>query len=160
MKKIKKNIILLLVVAIFFSYTVYSDSLSVSSTKDVFKNFQEILPADESFKFSVFQIEDRIILSWELKENCFLYKDKFEIKPFPEVPMQIRTSETPLLISDEYFGEVEVFYEKVTKTFYLDKLTKNIVVKYQGCNEKGFCYPLISKHLTIQKDKISVNKGT
>ena len=118
------------------------------------------MPADESFKFSAFQIEDRIILSWELKENCFLYKDKFEIKPFPHVPMQIRTKETPILISDEYFGEVEVFYKKVTKTFDLNKITEKIVVKYQGCNEKGFCYPLISKYLVINKGNISINKGT
>ena len=160
MTKIKKNLNLLLFVAIFFSYSVYSEFLTTSSTKDLLKGFQDILPADESFKFSAFQIEDRIILSWELKENCFLYKDKFEIKPFPHVSMQIRTKETPILISDEYFGEVEVFYKKVTKTFDLNKITEKIVVKYQGCNEKGFCYPLISKYLVINKGNISINKGT
>ena len=160
MKKIIKNLVLLLFLANFFPYSVHSDSLPNYSIKDALTDLQEILPADESFNFSVLRIEDQIILSWELKENCFLYKDKFKIKTFPEMSIEIRTSEKPVQISDEYFGEVEVFYEKVTKTFYLDKLTKNIVVKYQGCNEKGFCYPLISKHLTIQKDKISVNKGT
>jgi len=118
------------------------------------------LPADESFKFSVFQIEDRIILSWELKENCFLYEDKFEIKPFPEIAIEIRTEETPILISDEYFGEVEVFFNKVTKTFDLNKITEKVLVKYQGCNERGFCYPLISKYLIVDKGNISINKGT
>jgi|TARA_Y100000817_G_scaffold76493_1_gene58848 thiol:disulfide interchange protein DsbD len=160
MTKIKKNLNLLLFVAIFFSYSVYLSSSAAYSTKEILNSFQEVLPADESFKFSAFQIEDRIILSWELKENCFLYKDKFEIKPFPYVPMQIRTKETPILISDEYFGEVEVFYKKVTKTFDLNKITEKIVVKYQGCNEKGFCYPLISKYLVINKGNISINKGT
>ena len=150
----------MLFLAMFYPSSVYSEFLTTSSTKDLLKGFQDILPADESFKFSAFKIEERIILSWELKENCFLYKDKFEIKPFPYVPMQIRTKETPILISDEYFGEVEVFYKKVTKTFDLNKITEKIVVKYQGCNEKGFCYPLISKYLVINKGNISINKGT
>tara|TARA_Y100000748_G_scaffold292426_1_gene280936 strand:+ start:183 stop:665 length:483 start_codon:yes stop_codon:yes gene_type:complete len=160
MTKIKKNLNLLLIVGIFFSCSVYSGSAAASSKKDVLNSFQEILPADESFKFSVLQIEDRIILSWELKENCFLYKDKFEIEPFPEMPIEIRTKETPVLISDEYFGEVEVFYNKVTKTFDLNKITEKIVIKYQGCNAKGFCYPMISKNLAIKKGIISVNNGT
>ena len=42
----------------------------------------------------------------------------------------------------------------------LNKITEKIVVKYQGCNEKGFCYPLISKYLVINKGNISINKGT
>tara|TARA_B100000401_G_scaffold242663_1_gene164598 strand:- start:524 stop:1006 length:483 start_codon:yes stop_codon:yes gene_type:complete len=160
MIKINKNLNLLLVVAIFFSYSFYSSSSAASPAKDFLNNFQEILPADESFKFSVFQIEDRIILSWELKENCFLYEDKFEIKPFPEIDIEIRTEETPILISDEYFGEVEVFFNKVTKTFDLNKITEKVLVKYQGCNERGFCYPLISKYLIVDKGNISINKGT
>lgn len=150
----------MLFLAMFYPSSVYSEFLTTSSTKDLLKGFQDILPADESFKFSAFKIEERIILSWELKENCFLYKDKFEIKPFPEMPIEIRTKETPVLISDEYFGEVEVFYNKVTKTFDLNKITEKIVIKYQGCNAKGFCYPMISKNLAINKGIISVNNGT
>ena len=150
----------MLFLAMFYPSSVYSEFLTTSSTKDLLKGFQDILPADESFKFSAFKIEERIILSWELKENCFLYKDKFEIEPFPEMPIEIRTKETPVLISDEYFGEVEVFYNKVTKTFDLNKITEKIVIKYQGCNAKGFCYPMISKNLAIKKGIISVNNGT
>ena len=155
-----KQLFLILGFTIYFPFSLYADSLTNPSFKEILKGPQDILPADQSFKFSAFQKEDRIILTWELKENCFLYKDKFEIKPFPYVPMQIRTKETPILISDEYFGEVEVFYKKVTKTFDLNKITEKIVVKYQGCNEKGFCYPLISKYLVINKGNISINKGT
>ena len=123
-------------------------------------SFQEILPADESFKFSVFQIEDRIILSWELKENCFLYKDKFEITALPKTYIDIVTTETSLPINDEYFGEVEVFYNNVTKSFVHDENMEKIMVKYQGCNAKGFCYPVINKELIIKKGKNIIIKGT
>ena len=54
----------------------------LSSEQSFFKdlNQTEVLPADESFIFNAYKLsEDRIILTWVMKENCFLYKDKFKI---------------------------------------------------------------------------------
>ena len=139
---------------------MYADSLTNSSIQEILKSPQDILPADESFKFSAFQKEDRIILTWELKENCFLYKDKFQINTLSENLLEINTLEVPVLISDEYFGEVEVFYKKITKSFTFNPLLRKITVKYQGCNAKGFCYPIISKELILKNGEILINKGT
>ena len=111
---------------------MYADSFPNSSIQEILKGPQDILPADESFKFSAFQKKDRIILTWELKENCFLYKDKFQINALPEDILEINTLEVPVLTSDEYFGEVEVFYEKITKSFTVNPLLKKITVKYQN----------------------------
>ena len=72
-----KQLFLILGFTIYFSFSLYADSLTNPSFKEILKGPQDILPADQSFKFSAFQKEDRIILTWELKENCFLYKDKF-----------------------------------------------------------------------------------
>ena len=157
MQKILKILFLVLGLTIYFPYYMYADSLPNSSFKEILKGSQDILPADESFKFSALQQEDRIILTWELKENCFLYKDKFQINTLPKDILEIRTVEDPVLISDEYFGEVEVFYEKITKSFILDTLIRKITVKYQGCNAKGFCYPLISKQLMLKNGEILIN---
>jgi len=139
---------------------MYADSLPNSSIQEILKGPQDILSADESFKFSAFQKEDRIILTWELKENCFLYKDKFQINTLPENLLEINTLEVPVHISDEYFGEVEVFYKKITKTFALNPLLRKITVKYQGCNAKGFCYPLITKQLIVKDGEIFIKKET
>ena len=160
MQNIFKNLFLIFSFIIYFSHLMYADSLPNSSIQEILKNPQEILPADESFKFSAFQKEDRIILTWGLKENCFLYKDKFQINTLPENLLEINTKEVPVLISDEYFGEVEVFYEKITKSFALNPLLRKITVKYQGCNAKGFCYPLITKQLILKNGEIFINKGT
>ena len=160
MLKIIKNLFLIIGLTIYFPCSIYADSLSSSSIQEVLKGPQDILPADESFTFSAFQKEDRIILTWDLKENCFLYKDKFQINTLPEDTLEIRTLEVPILISDEYFGEVEVFYKKITKSFVINPLTRKIMVKYQGCNAKGFCYPLITKQLILKDGEIFINKGT
>ena len=155
-----KQLLLILGFTIYFPFSLCADPLTNSSFKEILKGPQDILPADQSFKFSAFQKEDRIILTWELKENCFLYKDKFQINTLPEDILEINTLEVPVLISDEYFGEVEVFYEKITKSFSLNPLIKKITVKYQGCNAKGFCYPLIAKQLILKDGEIFINKGT
>ena len=160
MQKIIKNLSLIIGLTIFFPYSIYANSLTSPSFQEILKGPQDILPADESFIFYAFQKEDRIILTWDLKENCFLYKDKFQINILPEDILEINTMEAPILISDKYFGEVEVFYKKITKSFFINPLTRKITVKYQGCNEKGFCYPLINKELILKNGEIFINKGT
>ena len=92
--------------------------------------------------------------------NIINHSNKFKINILPEDILEINTMEAPILISDEYFGEVEVFYKKITKSFFINSLTRKITVKYQGCNEKGFCYPLISKELILKNGEIFINKGT
>ena len=155
-----KQLFLILGFTIYFPFSLYADSLTNPSFKEILKGPQDILPADKSFKFSAFQKEDRIILTWELKENCFLYKDKFLISSLAEESLHINTIQVPVMISDEYFGEVEVFYDKVTKSFVHNPLMKEISVKYQGCNEKGFCYPVINKKLIIKNKEILIKEGT
>ena len=158
MKKLKKtylNALFIIFFSLFSSISLLSSSPLDQLTQD------EILPADEAFKLSVNKhSENRIILRWDMKENCFLYKDKFQINILPEDILEINTMEAPILISDKYFGEVEVFYKKITKSFFINPLTRKITVKYQGCNEKGFCYPLISKELILKNGEIFINKGT
>ena len=101
--------------------------------------------------------DKRIVLrSQDLQlENSFS-----SINTLPENLLEINTLEVPVLISDEYFGEVEVFHKKITKSFTLNPLVRKITVKYQGCNEKGFCYPLITKQLFLKHGEIFINKGT
>ena len=160
MQKVIINLFLIVGFTINFHYSLHADPLTDSSIQGILKGPQDILPADESFKFSAFLQEDRIILTWELKENCFLYKDKFLISSLPEENLQINTSQIPVTILDEYFGEVEVFFNKVTKSFVRNPLIQEISLKYQGCNEKGFCYPVINKQLVIKNEKILIYKGT
>ena len=160
MKKIAKILFFIFGLTINLNYSIYADSLPNSSIKEILLGSQDILPADESFKFSAFLQEDRIILTWELKENCFLYKDKFLISSLPEENLQINTSQIPVTILDEYFGEVEVFFNKVTKSFVRNPLIQEISLKYQGCNEKGFCYPVINKKIILENKAILIKEGT
>ena len=118
--------------------------------RDSLKGPQDILPADESFIFYAFQKEDRIILTWDLKENCFLYKDKFNIYSETENIESIKITGNPNQINDIYFGEVVVYFNSVSQEIKLKNEYIKLNVSYQGCNEKGFCYPIINKVVDVK----------
>ena len=148
MKKLKKtylNALFIIFISLFSSISLLSNSPLDQLTQD------EILPADEAFKLSVNKhSENRIILRWDMKENCFLYKDKFNIYSETESIESIKITGNPNQINDIYFGEVVVYFNSVSQEIKLKNENTKLNVSYQGCNEKGFCYPIINKVVDVK----------
>jgi|TARA_B110000438_G_C15818098_1_gene652917 thiol:disulfide interchange protein len=116
---------------------------------------EEALSAEKAFRILV-EIDEanRLIINWKIAKECFLYKDKFNLKFDPDFNYSSEIKNKPIKIDDLYFGNVDVFYNEVEMLIPLDNnLQKNLVLVYQGCNEKGYCYPPIEK-----KIKIAVNR--
>jgi thiol:disulfide interchange protein len=86
-----------------------------------------------------------------MKENCFLYKDKFKVSFNGEELKSQNKKGKSQRINDIYFGEVEVYFDQYEKEIYIEDEIDIINVTYQGCNEKGFCYPLINKIVSIEE---------
>ena len=138
--------ILIIQILLFSSIGIVTEPFFSNMTKD------KILPADEAFLFKAYlQNEESIILTWAMKENCFLYKDKFKIYT-DNTNISIReTNGEAKRINDIYFGDVDVYFNSVSKKINLDQEVEFINISYQGCNEKGFCYPLINKKIEVEK---------
>ena len=110
----------------------------------------KVLSGDEAFIFSAhIQDDESIILTWTIKENCFLYKDKFKTYSDTDLVENQKIEGEAIMINDVYFGNVNVFYNKVKQTIDKTKDLESVKVVYQGCNEKGFCYPPISKEIQV-----------
>ena len=128
----------------FASYSYPTESFLEKITNE------KVLSGDEAFIFSAqIQDDESIILTWTIKENCFLYKDKFKTYSDTDLIENQKIEGEAIRINDIYFGNVDVFYNKVKQTIDKTGDLGSVKVVYQGCNEKGFCYPPISKEIQV-----------
>ena len=140
---LKKYFVIVSIFA-YASYTYPTESFLEKITNN------KVLSGDEAFVFSAhIQDDERIILTWTIKENCFLYKDKFKTYSDTDLVENQKIEGEAIMINDVYFGNVNVFYNKVKQTIDKTKELGSVKVVYQGCNEKGFCYPPISKEIQV-----------
>ena len=130
-------------------FALASYSLSTESFLEKITN-NKVLSGDEAFIFSAhIQDDESIILTWTIKENCFLYKDKFKTYLDTDLVENQKIEGEAIRINDIYFGNVDVFYNSVIQTIDNTEDIGSILVVYQGCNEKGFCYPPITKEIQV-----------
>ena len=130
-------------------FALASYSLSTESFLEKITN-NKVLSGDEAFIFSAhIQDDESIILTWTIKENCFLYKDKFKTYLDTDLVENQKIEGEAIRIDDIYFGNVDVFFNSVRQTIDNTEDVSSVKVVYQGCNEKGFCYPPISKEIQV-----------
>ena len=130
-------------------FALASYSLSTESFLEKITN-NKVLSGDEAFIFSAhMQDDESIILTWTIKENCFLYKDKFKTYLDTDLVENKKIEGEAIRIDDIYFGNVDVFFNSVRQTIDNTEDVSSVKVVYQGCNEKGFCYPPISKEIQV-----------
>ena len=140
---LKKYFVIVSILA-FASYSLPTESFLEKITNN------KVLSGDEAFTLSAhIQDDESIILTWTIKENCFLYKDKFKTYSDTDLVENQKIEGEAIRINDIYFGNVNVFYNKVKQTINKTKDLESVKVVYQGCNEKGFCYPPISKEIQV-----------
>jgi thiol:disulfide interchange protein DsbD len=107
------------------------------------------LPIDQAFPFYVsLNSPETLQVSWQIAEGHYLYRQQFgfALKQDNESEAVSISFTLPdgLKKQDQFFGDIEAYYEGVTATLNLstDQLsTAILVIQYQGCAEWGFCYP-------------------
>ena len=143
-KIILKKYFVIVPIFAFASYSLPTESFLEKITNN------KVLSGDEAVIFSAhIQDDESIILTWTIKENCFLYKDKFKTYLNRDLVEDQKIEGEAIGINDIYFGNVDVFYNSVIQTIDKTKDLESVKVVYQGCNEKGFCYPPISKEIQV-----------
>ncbi len=117
---------------------------------------QDFLPPDEAFRFGASMLRpDAVALTWIIAEDYYLYRDRIEVSTTTE---NVQLGELSLPEGkpkhDEYFGDVEVYYEVLEGTLPIARAagstgTLDLTITYQGCAEAGLCYNPITKTVSL-----------
>ncbi|MES2820776.1 MAG: protein-disulfide reductase DsbD [Pseudomonadota bacterium] len=117
-------------------------------------NSAEFLPVREAFRLSlVAQTPESLTLRLVAAEGYYLYDHRlrFDAAPATVVLGEARRPEGQAK-TDEYFGDVRVHYGVLDIELPLDNpknLPFTLSVGYQGCADKGLCYPPETERLEL-----------
>ncbi len=117
-------------------------------------NSADFLPVREAFKLSLISSSSESVkLRFVAAEGYYLYRHRFS---FNSEPADISLGQAVLPAGkakhDEYFGDVEVYYEVLDVEVPVDNPDNRpfkLSVNYQGCADKGLCYPPETEVLAI-----------
>ncbi len=117
----------------------------------------EFLPPDVAFVLSA-EAEDAntVVANWEIADGYYLYRSKMRFTVTEPPGITVANTRLPdgKMKYDEYFGEMEVYYQRVPATLLLERQSRQsqtitLDVAYQGCADAGLCYPPITKRIDV-----------
>ena len=125
-----------------------------SSTLGAINNSRDFLPVREAFKLNLIESTPTSIkLRFVPTEGYYLYRHRFAFQTEP-ADIALGTVNLPAgeQKHDEYFGDVEVYHGIVDVDIPRpanDTRPFTLVATYQGCADKGLCYPPETERLSI-----------
>ncbi|MFJ4351824.1 protein-disulfide reductase DsbD [Pseudomonas sp. NPDC089428] len=115
-------------------------------------NNADFLPVHEAFKLSLVQADAQTLkLRFVATDGYYLYRHRFNFRTEP-ADIALGTPNIPKgeAKHDEFFGDVEVYHGvldiEIPRT---DARAFTLLVGYQGCADKGLCYPPETERLSI-----------
>ena len=133
-----------------FIIILLSINLSLELASSEFLEKKNTIPeANKVFIVSSYVDKNSIKVSWEIKDGFYLYLNSVQVKKNANIiPYTVIYSDQSTY-SDEFFGTTQIlrkeFQIAINNSDLLD--LSNILIKYQGCSDSGFCYPMQTKKL-------------
>ncbi len=117
----------------------------------------DLLPPDQAFGFFASVKDDHTVhVNWQIAEGYYLYREKFQLELINADGVTLGSYDIPRGApkQDEAFGQVEIFHNELG--FDLPIIRSNLAAqnitlqaKYQGCADRGVCYPPMSKKIEL-----------
>ena len=106
----------------------------------------QFLPVDEAYQLTLVADGDQqLILQWVIAPEYYLYRHAFKAQASDSEGNIAANLVVPdgIAKTDEFFGDVEVYYDALDAMVALERATElaQIKVTYQGCADAGLCYP-------------------
>ena len=153
--------IFLIVFTLFSSPNFAADSLEqlVQNASALKLNLfgDELLQPEQAFEFSAsVKNGNTLFVSWEIAPNYYLYREKIKLELLNSDGVKLGDYTIPngLPKHDEAFGDVEVLSEDLNFNVPLTRedhgtQTVKLRVYFQGCAERGVCYPPMTKDVML-----------
>lgn len=123
-----------------------------SATLGAASNSADFLPVHEAFKLSLVQADAQTVkLRFVATDGYYLYRHRFQFRTEP-ADIRLGAPNIPKgeAKHDEFFGDVEVYHGVLDIELPRnDPRTFTLLVGYQGCADKGLCYPPETARLSI-----------
>jgi len=123
----------------------------------------DILPAEEAFRFfAEVAAEDALSLSWQIAPKTYLYQEKIELSLEDADGVQLGSFELPpaeikadTVRPDGSIGDVAIYHGEIGVSVPLlravaDPTEVTLVAKFQGCAERGICYPPVTERVALE----------
>ena len=109
-----------------------------------FIEIEEVLPAKEVFKITFLENNENLEINWHIEEGYYLYLNSVVIEIDKNKGKYKIISANLYDHEDEFFGKTKVIRNKLKISINNLEISdnKDIDIYYQGCSDKGFCYPV------------------
>ena len=108
----------------------------------------EIKPADDVFVMSYSEDGDVLKVNWSIEDGYYLYFDSILIKENQEIVDFDVTDGMIIDHEDEFFGETKIIRNILEILSSIEEIETNLIeITYQGCSDRGFCYPVQNKNI-------------
>ena len=146
--------LLLLCLSLPASANLFDQRPAASPIGAPLNNSSDFLPVREAFKLSLVSSDAKAVtLRFVAAEGYYLYRHRFNFSVEP-ADLVLGDAELPAgeAKHDEFFGDVEVYYGVLDIRVPLDNPDNRplrLQVGYQGCADKGLCYPPETEYIEI-----------
>ncbi|MEC7148517.1 MAG: protein-disulfide reductase DsbD [Pseudomonadota bacterium] len=139
---IRRTLKLCLLLSLWLPFSAVAQSALSAYTQQQ----TQFLPVDEAYQLTLVADGDqRLMLQWVIAPEYYLYRHAFKAQASDSEGSIAANLVVPdgLAKTDEFFGDVEVYYDALEAMVVLERTTElaQIKVTYQGCADAGLCYP-------------------
>ncbi|GLQ45017.1 cytochrome c biogenesis protein [Dyella lipolytica] len=114
------------------------------------------LPAEQAFHFdAIAQDPHHLLLRWTMPEGYYLYRDQTTLS-LKDAPSLSLTPAWPAgtMHRDAHFGNTTVYFDELTLPVTVNGdvsalKSLDLVASFQGCQDGGLCYPLMTREASI-----------
>ncbi len=125
-------------------------------------------PASRVFHFKAVPGTHRIRLEWTIRPGYYLYRARIHVVPLSGTRIGQLSLPPGQIKIDPYFGREQIYRLAVTGELTVTRGTTaapqdaSFAITYQGCADRGLCYPPITHNIIVRlpRDAASAGGGT